>query len=60
MCIVYICCVYGFSDLVGLVMLDMSDFDISLGITWFSLYYIEHNCNRKSVTLEIQGKESLG
>ena len=39
--------------------LDMTDFDIILGMTWLSLYYVVLNFNTKFVTLEIQGREKL-
>ena len=42
-----------------LVILDMTDFDIILGLTWLSPYYALHNCKTKSVTLEIPGREKL-
>ncbi|KAH0765327.1 hypothetical protein KY285_001198 [Solanum tuberosum] len=44
---------------VDLVILDMTDFDIILGMTWFSSYYVVLNCNTKFVTLEIPGREKL-
>ncbi|WMV57669.1 hypothetical protein MTR67_051054 [Solanum verrucosum] len=37
----------------------MTDFDIILGMTWLSPYYDVLNCNTKSVTLEILGRENL-
>ncbi|WMV40750.1 hypothetical protein MTR67_034135 [Solanum verrucosum] len=43
---------------VDLVILDMTEFDIILSITWLSPYYVVLNCNAKSITLEIRvGKE---
>ncbi|WMV09404.1 hypothetical protein MTR67_002789 [Solanum verrucosum] len=42
-----------------LVILDMTDFDIILGMTWLSPYYVVLNCNTKSVTLEILRREKL-
>ncbi|WMV37298.1 hypothetical protein MTR67_030683 [Solanum verrucosum] len=44
---------------VDLVILDMTDFDIILGMTWLSPYYDVLNCNAMSVTLEIPGREKL-
>ena len=41
------------------MILDMTDFDIILGMTWLSPYYVVLNCNTKSVTLEILGVEKL-
>ncbi|WMV42843.1 hypothetical protein MTR67_036228 [Solanum verrucosum] len=49
----------GFQTWVDLVILDMTDFDIILGMTWLSPYYVVFNCNTKSVTLEISVKEKL-
>ena len=37
----------------------MTDFDIILGMTWLSNYHAVVNCNTKSVTLEILGRETL-
>jgi len=37
----------------------MTDFDIILGMTWLFPYYVVLNCNSKSVTLEIPGREKL-
>ncbi|WMV37146.1 hypothetical protein MTR67_030531 [Solanum verrucosum] len=42
-----------------LVTLDMKDFDVILGMTWLSPYFDVLNCNAKSVTLEIPGREKL-
>ncbi|WMV59720.1 hypothetical protein MTR67_053105 [Solanum verrucosum] len=49
----------GFQTWDDLVILDMIDFDIILGMTWLSPYYVVLNCNTKSVTLEIPGWEKL-
>ncbi|WMV40784.1 hypothetical protein MTR67_034169 [Solanum verrucosum] len=49
----------GFQTWVDLVILDMTDFDIILGMTWLSLYYVVLNCNAKFVTLEILDREKL-
>ncbi|WMV49939.1 hypothetical protein MTR67_043324 [Solanum verrucosum] len=49
----------GFQTWADLVILDMTDFDIILVMTWLSLYYDVLNCNTKSVTLEILGREKL-
>ncbi|KAH0673662.1 hypothetical protein KY284_024749 [Solanum tuberosum] len=38
---------------------NMNDFDIILGMTWLSPYYVVLNCNTKSVTLKILGREKL-
>ena len=42
-----------FLTMEDLVILDMTDFDIILGITWLSPYYVVHNGNPKFVNLEI-------
>ncbi|WMV30007.1 hypothetical protein MTR67_023392 [Solanum verrucosum] len=49
----------GFQTWVHLVILDMIDFDIILGMTWLSPYYVVLNCNTKFVTLEISVREKL-
>ena len=43
----------------GLVIFDMADFDIILGMIWLSPYYDVLNYNTKSVTLEVLGREKL-
>lgn len=53
------CYVYWFQTWVDLVILDMTDFDINLGMTWLSPYYDVLNCNTKSVTLEFLGRKTL-
>ncbi|WMV50347.1 hypothetical protein MTR67_043732 [Solanum verrucosum] len=37
----------------------MTDFDVILGMTWLSPYYVVLNCNTKSVNLEIPGREKI-
>ena len=49
----------GYHTLADLFALDMDDFIIILGMTWFSAHYVVLNCNTKSVTLEIQGRVKL-
>ncbi|WMV42565.1 hypothetical protein MTR67_035950 [Solanum verrucosum] len=49
----------GFQTWADLVMLDMTYFDIILGMTWLSPYYVVLNCNTKSITLEIPGRKKL-
>ena len=49
----------GFQTCGGLVILDMNDFDMYLGTTWFYPYYAMFNFNSKFVTLEITGRERL-
>ncbi|WMV14768.1 hypothetical protein MTR67_008153 [Solanum verrucosum] len=49
----------GFQTWADLVILDMTDFDIILGMTWLSPYYVVLNSNTKYVTLEILGREKL-
>ncbi|WMV58018.1 hypothetical protein MTR67_051403 [Solanum verrucosum] len=47
----------GYQTWADLVILDMIDFDIILGMTWLSPYYVVLNCNTKSVTVETPGRE---
>ncbi|WMV45753.1 hypothetical protein MTR67_039138 [Solanum verrucosum] len=49
----------GFQTWADLVVLDVTDFDIILGMTWLSPYYVVLNCNTKSITLEILGREKF-
>ncbi|WMV30758.1 hypothetical protein MTR67_024143 [Solanum verrucosum] len=42
----------GFQTWADLVILDMIDFDIILGMTWLSPYYVVLNCNTKDVEIE--------
>ena len=49
----------GFHTWVDLVILDMDNFDIILGMAWLSLYRPVLNCNTKSVTLENMVRERL-
>ncbi|WMV20169.1 hypothetical protein MTR67_013554 [Solanum verrucosum] len=49
----------GLQTWADLVILDMTDFDIVLGMTWLSPYYVVLNCNTKFVTLEIPRSEKL-
>ncbi|WMV19269.1 hypothetical protein MTR67_012654 [Solanum verrucosum] len=44
---------------IDLLILDMIDFDVILGMTWLSPYYIVLNCNSKTVTREIPSKDRL-
>ena len=39
------------------MILDMTDFDIILGMTSFSPYYVVLNCNTHSTTLQILRRE---
>ncbi|WMV45799.1 hypothetical protein MTR67_039184 [Solanum verrucosum] len=55
-CLILFMC---FQTCTDLVILDMIDFDIILGMTWLSPYYVVLNCNTKSGTLEISGREKL-
>ncbi|WMV40989.1 hypothetical protein MTR67_034374 [Solanum verrucosum] len=47
----------GLKTWADLVILDMTNFNIILGMTWLSPYYVVLNCNTKSVTLEIPDVE---
>ncbi|WMV58504.1 hypothetical protein MTR67_051889 [Solanum verrucosum] len=49
----------GFQTWADLVIQDMTEFDIILAMTWLSPYYVVLNCNTKSVTLDIPGRERL-
>ena len=49
----------GFQTWVDLVILDMTNFDIILGMTWLSPYYDVLHSNTKYVTLEIPEREKL-
>ncbi|WMV32394.1 hypothetical protein MTR67_025779 [Solanum verrucosum] len=49
----------GFQTWGDLVILDMTDFDIIIGMTWLSSYYDVLNCNTKFVTIEIPIREKL-
>ena len=49
----------GFQTWADLVILDMTDFDIILGMTWLSPYYVVLNCNTKFINLEISEWEKL-
>ena len=51
--------IMGFQTWADLVILDMTEFDIILGMTWLSPYYVVLNCNTKFVTLEIPKREKL-
>ena len=37
----------------------MTEFDIILGMTFFSPYYVELDCNTKSLTVEILRREKV-
>ena len=49
----------GFSTSAELVILDMTNFDIILGMNFLSLYYVVLNCYTKYVTQEIMKRENL-
>ena len=49
----------GFQTWDDLVILDMIDFDIIIGMNWLSPYYVVLNCNTNFVTLEILGREKI-
>ena len=51
--------VYGFSNWAYLVIVGMTVFDIILGMTCLSPYYIVLNWNTKYVTPEVLGRERL-
>lgn len=49
----------SFDTWADLIILDMTNFDIILGMNCLSSYYVFLNCNTKSLTLEILGTEKL-
>lgn len=49
----------GVQTLIDLVILDMLDFNVILGMTWLSLYYAVLNCNTKTITFEISSRDRL-
>lgn len=42
-----------------MIIFDLLDFEIILGMTWLSLYYVLLNCNAKTVTLVMHGMDKL-
>lgn len=55
----FFCYVYGFQNLADLVILNMTNIDIVIGLTWLSSYYIVHINNTKSLTLKILIKKKF-
>lgn len=49
----------NFQTWANLVILNMIAFDMILGMTWLSPYYVMLNYNAETVTLEIFDKERL-
>ena len=49
----------GSNTYVDLVILEMGDFDVILGMTWLSLNFAILDCNAKTVTLAKPGKDLL-
>lgn len=49
----------GFQTWADLVILDMTDFNVILGMTWLSLYNTMLNFHAKAIALEILNKERL-
>ncbi|XP_070031485.1 uncharacterized protein [Nicotiana tomentosiformis] len=49
-CVVTFC---GYETRADLLLLDMTDFKILLGMDWLSLYHVVLNCHAKTVTLAI-------
>ena len=45
--------------LIDLVLLDIMDFDVILGIDWLSLYYATLDCHSKVVIFKISGEEEF-
>ncbi|XP_070040718.1 uncharacterized protein [Nicotiana tomentosiformis] len=44
---------YGYETRADLLLLDMTDFEIILGMDWLSPYHAVLNCHAKTITLEI-------
>ncbi|XP_070057746.1 uncharacterized protein [Nicotiana tomentosiformis] len=55
-CVVTIRCL---ETRIDLLLLDMVDFDIILGMDWLSLYHAILDCHAKTVTLALQGMPRL-
>lgn len=49
----------GFQTWVDLVILDMLEFDIILGMNWLSLFYDVLKYNSKTLIVDIQGIDKL-
>lgn len=49
----------GFQTWADLVILDLTDFNMILGMTWLSLYNTILNFHAKSIALEIPNNERL-
>ncbi|XP_070017056.1 uncharacterized protein [Nicotiana sylvestris] len=49
----------GFETRVDLLLLDMVDFDVILGMDWLSLYHAILDCDAKTVTLDLPGLPHL-
>ncbi|XP_077232530.1 uncharacterized protein LOC143869855 [Tasmannia lanceolata] len=45
--------------LVDLILLELSDFDVILGMDWLSTHYASADCNKKIVNFEIPGEEKF-
>ena len=50
---------WGSNTYVDLVILEMVDFDVILGMTWLSPNFVILDCNAKTVTLAKPGTDSL-
>lgn len=49
----YMLTILEYNTQVGLIVLEMVDFDVILGMDWFPLYHAILNCFAKTVTLAI-------
>ena len=49
----------GSNTYVDLVILEMDDFDVILGMTWLSPQFVILDCNAKTVTLAKPGADPL-
>ena len=49
----YLICVNDRDSLVDLMVLDIVDFDVILGMDWLASYYITMNCHQKTIKFEV-------
>ena len=55
-------CVVSLDDLefsVDLIVLQMSEFDVILGMDWLSSYHVSHVCFAKTVCLRVPGRSDI-
>ena len=51
--------IQGYDTRADLIMLDMIDFDVILGMDWLSPYHVVLDCYAKTVTLSMPGVPSV-